>query len=439
MEHIPYFDAHCDTIYRCLRTGAQLRENDGHLDLRRASAFERFAQVFALYQDPEEVPQGSIMVREGQLLHQKFLREMEQNRDVIVPCRTGAEVDQAAADGKMAAILSIEGAELIGCDPGQVETAAEWGVRFLNPVWNWPNVLSGTNCRDTDRGLSPLGADFLRQLEACHICPDVSHISDPGFWDVVRLARGPVVATHSNSRALCPHRRNLTDDMFRAIRDSGGVVGLNLYRSFVGPAGTMEELVAHVEHFLELGGEKTLGFGGDWDGCDALPDGIPSWDPLWPDKERWQGEEPWHRLYPDQFFIELARDVAWGVQPMVCNLSRKIQEDPEFREPYRFILETAKFYHANRKFLFDGAMLSPEGFQCGKKEVKFMKRMIFTKKKDSAVIVKTLPVILHSIWKAPDGEKALILANYTGCEQEWSYQKQSGKIPAHSYRKITLP
>lgn len=174
-------------------------------------------------------------------------------------------------------------------------------------------------------------------------------------------------------------------------------------------------------------------------GSYALPDGIPSWDPLWPDKERWQGEEPWHRLYPDQFFIELARDVAWGVQPMVCNLSRKIQEDPEFREPYRFILETAKFYHANRKFLFDGAMLSPEGFQCGKKEVKFMKRMIFTKKKDSAVIVKTLPVILHSIWKAPDGEKALILANYTGCEQEWSYQKQSGKIPAHSYRKITLP
>ena len=86
MNPIPYFDAHCDTIHRCLRTGAQLQENDGHLDLRRASAFGRFAQVFALFQDPEEVPQGSTMVREGQLLHQKFLREMEQNRNVIVPC-----------------------------------------------------------------------------------------------------------------------------------------------------------------------------------------------------------------------------------------------------------------------------------------------------------------------------------------------------------------
>ena len=274
MEHIPYFDAHCDTIYRCLRTGAQLRENDGHLDLHRASSFGRFAQVFALYQDPEEVPRGSTMVREGRLLHRRFLQEMEQNRDVIVPCRTGAEVDCAAADGKMAAILSIEGAELIGCDPGQAETAAEGGVRFLNPVWNWPNVLSGTNCRDTDRGLSPLGTDFLRQLEACHICPDVSHISDPGFWDGVRLARGPVVATHSNSRALCPHRRNLTDDMFRAIRDSGGVAGLNYYQHFVGDDPTMEGLVRHVEHFLELDGERSLCLGGDMDGCELLAGGM---------------------------------------------------------------------------------------------------------------------------------------------------------------------
>ena len=228
---------------------------------------------------------------------------MEQNRDVIVPCRTGAEVDRAAADGKMAAILSIEGAELIGCDPGQVETAAEWGVRFLNPVWNWPNVLSGTNCRDTDRGLSPLGADFLRQLEACHICPDVSHISDPGFWDVVRLARGPVVATHSNSRALCPHRRNLTDDMFRAIRDSGGVVGLNLYRPFVGPAGTMEELVAHVEHFLSLGGEKALCLGGDLDGCEELAAGMEGIQDV---PQLWQALAD--RGYPRQ----LLEDLFWN-------------------------------------------------------------------------------------------------------------------------------
>ncbi len=274
MNPIPYFDAHCDTIHRCLRTGAQLQENDGHLDLRRASAFGRFAQVFALFQDPEEVPQGSTMVREGQLLHQKFLREMEQNRNVIVPCRTGAEVDRAAADGKMAALLSIEGAELLDCRIDRLDMARDWGVRLLNPVWNHANRLSGSNAELPEQGLTSYGRDFARRMEDCGIYPDVSHISDPGFWDLVRLARGPVVASHSNSRSLCPHRRNLTDDMFRAIRDSGGVVGLNLYRPFVGPAGTMEELAAHVEHFLELGGEKTLCLGGDLDGCEELAAGM---------------------------------------------------------------------------------------------------------------------------------------------------------------------
>jgi membrane dipeptidase len=99
-------------------------------------------------------------------------------------------------------------------------------------------------------------------------------MSDPGFWDLIRMARRPIVASHSNSRALCAHPRNLTDDMFRAIRDSGGVVGINLYRDFVGKDGTMEELVAHVERFLELGGEKTLCLGGDLDGCEALAAGM---------------------------------------------------------------------------------------------------------------------------------------------------------------------
>ena len=274
MEHIPYFDAHCDTIYRCLRTGAQLRENDGHLDLHRASSFGRFAQVFALYQDPEELPRGSTMVREGRLLHRRFLQEMEQNRDVIVPCRTGAEVDRAAADGKMAAILSIEGAELIGCDPGQVETAAEWGVRFLNPVWNWPNVLSGTNCQERSRGLSGQGRAFVREMERLGMLVDVSHLFDPGFWDVLEMARRPVIASHSNARAVCPHTRNLTDEQFTAIIKNQGVVGLNLCREFVGGREDVDALAAHLEHFLALGGEHTVALGGDLDGCEPVK-GVP--------------------------------------------------------------------------------------------------------------------------------------------------------------------
>ena len=90
----------------------------------------------------------------------------------------------------------------------------------------------------------------------------------------MRIARRPIVASHSNARALCPHSRNLTDNMFRAIRDSGGVVGINYYPDFIGEKRDMETLAVHIEHFLALDGEKTLCFGGDMDGCDELADGI---------------------------------------------------------------------------------------------------------------------------------------------------------------------
>ena len=110
-------------------------------------------------------------------------------------------------------------------------------------------------------------------MERLGVYADVSHLSDPGFWELFRMTEQPIVASHSNARALCPHRRNLTDDMFRAIRDTGGVVGINLYRDFVGGT-SMDALVAHIEHFLALDGEKTLCIGGDLDGCEALAAGM---------------------------------------------------------------------------------------------------------------------------------------------------------------------
>jgi len=289
---ISYFDAHCDTIYRCEMTGdniasepgaedAQraclarstcLRENRGHIDLKRSREFAHYGQLFALYYDANDpAPNGlwSMCNR----LHDRFLREMEANAELITHCRNGGEIDRAVACGKAAALLSIEGADLLECDIRRMETVADWGVRFLNPVWNRANVLSGTNLEDPERGLSAKGRDFIRELENHCIYADVSHLSDAGFRDLVKMAKRPIVASHSNSRSICGHRRNLTDDMFRAIRDSGGVVGLNLYRDFVGD-DSMDTLVAHVEHFLNLGGEKTLCMGGDLDGCEALAAGM---------------------------------------------------------------------------------------------------------------------------------------------------------------------
>ena len=323
MKSIPYFDAHCDTIYRCLMTGGEvtldfgedaeeqkrffakcgcLRENEGHIDLMRGRQFARCGQFFALFFDAADAPEDG-MWAQCRRLHDCFVQEMETNADLICHCRTGAQIDRAVKNGKMAALLSIEGADLIECDVHKIKTVADWGVRFLNPVWNRANALSGTVSEEPERGLSDKGRDFIRQMERCGIYADVSHLSDRGFWDLCRMTARPIVASHSNSRALCDHPRNLTDDQFRAIRDTGGVVGMNFYSHFIGKQPSVDDLVRHIEHFLAMDGEKTVCMGGDLDGCEELPQGMAGTEDV---PKIWQALE--ERGYPRP----LLEDLFWN-------------------------------------------------------------------------------------------------------------------------------
>ena len=266
-EEIPYFDAHCDTVSRCAHMGWATEKNDGHLDLSRLGRFQRAAQVFAIFADAAEYPPGTLFdecCRQWDF----FARQMEANRDVVTQCRAPGDVQAANNAGKIAALLSLEGGELLNCDPGRLELAHEWGVRMINITWNHANDLSGTNVDESARGLGPLGRTFVKEANRLGIFMDVSHLSDQGFWDLERITALPLVASHSNARALCPHSRNLTDDMFRAIRDSGGIAGMNLCESFVGGERSLDDLIRHIDHFMDLDGAKTVALGGDWDGTD---------------------------------------------------------------------------------------------------------------------------------------------------------------------------
>ena len=143
IRNIPYFDGHCDTIYECMGKGRSLRENSGHVDLMRGQRYGRRAQFFALFDNVRELPEGTAWTKLCQM-HDWFCAQAAENADVMALCRTGAEVDAAAAQHKTAALLSIEGADLLDCDMAHLETAASWGVRLLNPVWNNANALCGT-------------------------------------------------------------------------------------------------------------------------------------------------------------------------------------------------------------------------------------------------------------------------------------------------------
>ncbi|MDE6107455.1 MAG: dipeptidase, partial [Oscillospiraceae bacterium] len=192
----------------------------------------------------------------------------------VIQCRTAEEIESAWADGKTAALLSIEGGELLDCDLDKLEEVYHWGVRAINLTWNYTNELSGTNVEDKEKGLTEQGRAFVVKMQRLGMLVDVSHLSDPGFWDVIDLAKKPIIATHSNSRAVCPHTRNLTDEQFKALIKNGGVAGLNMCDEFVGEAPTVDTLVAHVEHWFSLGGEHNVSLGGDWDGISGMPAGM---------------------------------------------------------------------------------------------------------------------------------------------------------------------
>ena len=140
----------------------------------------------------------------------------------------------------------------------------------MNPTWNRANALGGSNAEDVDRGLTDQGKAFVRRAEELGVLVDVSHLSDPGFWDVADTLSCPFFASHSDSRAVFSHPRNLTDAQFTAIIEHNGVAGLNLFAEFVGGEADLEAIAAHLDRWLELGGEQNIALGGDLDGCSPL-------------------------------------------------------------------------------------------------------------------------------------------------------------------------
>lgn len=275
MKQIPYFDAHCDTISCCEKEGRDLRKNTGHLDLTRLKAYAKAVQFFAMYHDLTNAPADG-MFAECRRQQAVFAKEIARNSDIAAQCRTADEIRAAHAAGKVAAVLSCEGSELLNCDAANLDWAAEVGIKSINITWNHANLLAGSHLHEPQRGLNDYGRAFVKRAQELGILMDVSHLSDPAFWDLMEITTKPIIATHSNSRAVCDHTRNITDDMFRAIMKTGGAVGINYWVKFVAPAAepTMDDIVRHIDHFMELGGEKHVGLGADLDGCARLSGGM---------------------------------------------------------------------------------------------------------------------------------------------------------------------
>lgn len=261
---IPLFDAHCDTIVAAEQNNECLRNNYLHLDFARISAYSPCAQVFAVCTQFIENarPYTDYYI-------EKLKSEINKNSDTVMLCLNSADLDEAIRSKSVAAFISVEGAELIN----SLDNAYRNGVRIIHPTWNYDNGICGA-AMDSGSGLTDYGRDFVREAQKLGILLDMSHISERGFWDVLEITEKPVIAGHSNSRRLCDCPRNLTDEQFSALIKYGGGAGINLYPEFLGFNRDVDAVIAHIEHFLELGGERAVFLGCDFDGIDITPKGI---------------------------------------------------------------------------------------------------------------------------------------------------------------------
>lgn len=267
---IPYFDAHCDTGLYVHTKGVSLLENNMHVDLRRLSGYAPCAQVFALC-----AGQGEDMVSVTEAALIALVSELDRWDQAVRLCRSAADISAAASEGKVAALLSVEGMDRLDCSLEKLRWAYGLGVRIVHLTWNADDALCGA-ALGSGGGLTARGREFVKQAQEMGVVLDMSHISERGFWDVLECAdrQKPVLAGHSDARALCDFPRNLTDAQFTALARAGGVAGLNFCTDFLGLTRDLDAIVAHAEHYFALGGEKAVCLGGDLDGIPELPGGF---------------------------------------------------------------------------------------------------------------------------------------------------------------------
>jgi len=263
-----YFDLHCDTAFELWKGKTGFQNAPLHIsgDKLAQAGFGNFIQIFAVWSDRalsgDECYANFFEIRNhllGQLDAAGFLF-----------CR---EKRALAKDHPRKALLSVEGARLLGNDVFRLEALRESGVRLLTLGYEGISAVCGAY--DTDAGLTDFGCRVLEKCEELGIVADVSHISDPAFGDVTAAARRPFVATHSNSRQVFAHRRNLTDRMYGMISERGGIIGASLAPQHIAGDGTcLSDLLGHIRHNVETFGAGSQCAGFDLDGIASVPRGF---------------------------------------------------------------------------------------------------------------------------------------------------------------------
>ncbi|HST18107.1 MAG TPA: dipeptidase [Gaiellaceae bacterium] len=265
-------------------------EDSPHMDLEGGRAAGYAGGFFALYvpsprqDDPTEIPYAVPLAKAIPQPQAARIADELYETLCALPVRRASSVDDFR-DGEITAIVHLEGADPLAPDLSDLERWYERGLRSVGLVWSRPNAFAEgvpfvfPGSPDTGPGLTAAGKRLVAACNRLGVLVDLSHLNEAGFWDVARASDAPLVATHSNAHALCPASRNLTDAQLDAVRDSGGIVGVNFAVTFLREDGSqvhdtpITEIVRHVDYLAERMGIDHVAFGSDFDGA-AVPEEL---------------------------------------------------------------------------------------------------------------------------------------------------------------------
>lgn len=271
-------DAHCDTALR-LVDGETLTPSDdsrnGHVDLPRLRAGGVNVQIFALWVDADN---NTGLLRRCLDMLDAVTSEAARLSDDLHLIISADDIETVEKTGKIGVMLSIEDGAALEGSLSALRAMYKLGVRAMGLTWNGRNELGeGVGAAvGRGRGLTPFGRDVVREMNRLGMVVDVSHLSEAGFWDVLDVSTEPIIASHSNARALCDHPRNLTDEQIKALAERGGVMGINFFVPFLRRDGqaSIDDIVRHIDHIVGLVGPAHVGFGSDFDGISRTPTGA---------------------------------------------------------------------------------------------------------------------------------------------------------------------
>lgn len=275
---------HCDTILHLLpgpyvpkdkvrKLG--VKSDFGHVDLPRLSEAHVNCVFFAVYVESVFKPERAL--RRALELMERFYSEVEESSDKVKLVKSFNDLKNGLQENKLCAVLSLEGAEPVQDSLLLLRMFKRLGIMSMSLTWSERNMLAdGCWEQRTKGGLSNRGVRYVEEAENLGMILDVSHLSDVGFWDLIEVAKKPVIASHSNCRALCDTPRNLTDEQLRALAEKNGVIGVNFAPSFLTKSkeATLDDVVRHINHIVEIAGIDHVGLGTDYDGIWKTPIGL---------------------------------------------------------------------------------------------------------------------------------------------------------------------